>query len=362
MTAPDFEAPLPAQGLGLDPTGTLLSGQGEAGSTVEVRDAAGNLLGTIPVNADGTFEVALSPAQTNGEVLSVVLIDGSGNASPSATFTADDSTAPAAPAGLTITPGGSAIQGTGEAGATVEVKLADGTLVGTVVVPAGGSFTVPLSPAQLDGQALDVTLTDAAGNISQPSQILAPDITPPALPTDVAVSSDGTAVTGNAPGASSVTVSDGAGNVITVAVNPDGSFSVPLDTPQNNGQTVTVVVTDAAGNDSAPVSVTAPDTTNPEPATGLTVSPDGSTVGGTAEPGSTVEVRNPDDTVRGTVTAGPDGTFVIPVAPPLASGETVDVVVIDPAGNESPEIPLAGPTGTEVATLQPLPSAPTVSC
>ncbi|MHB0781490.1 BapA/Bap/LapF family large adhesin [Pseudomonas alloputida] len=350
VTAPDFEAPLPAQGLGLDPTGTLLSGQGEAGSTVEVRDAAGNLLGTIPVNADGTFEVALSPAQTNGEVLSVVLIDGGGNASPSATFTADDSTAPAAPAGLTITPGGSAIQGTGEAGATVEVKLADGTLVGTVVVPAGGSFTVPLSPAQLDGQALDVTLTDAAGNISQPSQILAPDITPPALPTDVAVSSDGTAVTGNAPGASSVTVSDGAGNVITVAVNPDGSFSVPLDTPQNNGQTVTVVVTDAAGNDSAPVSVTAPDTTNPEPATGLTVSPDGSTVGGTAEPGSTVEVRNPDDTVRGTVTAGPDGTFVIPVAPPLASGETVDVVVIDPAGNESPEIPLAGPTGTEVAT------------
>ncbi|ULL04898.1 BapA prefix-like domain-containing protein [Pseudomonas putida] len=350
VTAPDFEAPLPAQGLGLDPTGTLLSGQGEAGSTVEVRDAAGNLLGTIPVNADGTFEVALSPAQTNGEVLSVVLIDGGGNASPSATFTADDSTAPAAPAGLTITPGGSAIQGTGEAGATVEVKLADGTLVGTVVVPAGGSFTVPLSPAQLDGQALDVTLTDAAGNISQPSQILAPDITPPALPTDVAVSSDGTAVTGNAPGASSVTVSDGAGNVITVAVNPDGSFSVPLDTPQNNGQTVTVVVTDAAGNDSAPVSVTAPDTTNPEPATGLTVSPDGSTVGGTAEPGSTVEVRNPDDTVRGTVTAGPDGTFVIPVAPPLVSGETVDVVVIDPAGNESPEIPLAGPTGTEVAT------------
>ncbi|WP_330508943.1 Ig-like domain-containing protein [Pseudomonas putida] len=350
VTAPDFEAPLPAQGLGLDPTGTLLSGQGEAGSTVEVRNAAGDLLGTMPVNADGTFEVVLSPAQTNGEVLSVVLIDGGGNASPSATFTADDSTAPAAPADLTITPGGNAIQGTGEAGSTVEVKLADGTLVGTVVVPAGGSFTVPLSPAQLDGQALDVTLTDTAGNISQPSQILAPDITPPALPTDVAVSSDGTAVSGNAPGASSVTVSDGAGNVITVAVNPDGSFNVPLDTPQNNGQTVTVVVTDAAGNDSAPVSVTAPDTTNPEPATGLTVSPDGSTVGGTAEPGSTVEVRNPDDSVRGNVTVGPDGTFVIPVDPPLASGETVDVAVIDPAGNESPEVPLAGPTGAEVAT------------
>ncbi|CAI3794670.1 hypothetical protein DBADOPDK_01062 [Pseudomonas sp. MM223] len=201
VTAPDFEAPLPAQGLGLDPTGTLLSGQGEAGSTVEVRSATGDLLGTVQVAPDGTFEVPLNPAQTNGEVLSVIVIDGGGNASPSASFTADDNSAPTAPAGLTITPGGNAIQGTGEAGSTVEVRLTDGTLVGTIVVPAGGSFTVPLSPAQLDGQSLNVTLTDAAGNTSQPGQINAPDITPPALPTDVEVSGDGLVVTGNAPGA-----------------------------------------------------------------------------------------------------------------------------------------------------------------
>ncbi|QHB26138.1 surface adhesion protein [Pseudomonas monteilii] len=358
VTAPDLEAPLPAQGLGLDPTGTLLSGQGEADTTVEVRNAAGDLLGTIQVEPDGTFEVPLAPAQTNGEVLSVVLIDGDGNASPSASFTADDSSAPTAPGGLTITPGGNAIQGTGEAGSTVEVRLTDGTLVGTIVVPAGGSFTVPLSPAQLDGQSLNVTLTDTAGNVSLPGQINAPDITPPAVPTGVLVSPDGSTVTGNAPGANSVSVDDGNGNVVVVAVNPDGSFSVPLDTPLTNGQTVTVVVTDAAGNDSAPVSVNAPDTTDPDAATGLTVSPDGSTVGGSAEPGSTVEIRNQDGSgVRGTITVGPDGTFVVDVDPPLATGETVDVVVIDPAGNESSEVPLAGPTGTEVAT----PSALSIS-
>ncbi len=358
VTAPDLEAPLPAQGLGLDPTGTLLSGQGEAGTTVEVRNAAGDLLGTIQVEPDGTFEVPLAPAQTNGEVLSVVLIDGDGNASPSASFTADDSSAPTAPGSLTITPGGNAIQGTGETGSTVEVRLTDGTLVGTIVVPAGGSFTVPLSPAQLDGQSLNVTLTDTAGNVSLPGQINAPDITPPAVPTGVLVSPDGSTVTGNAPGANSVSVDDGNGNVVVVAVNPDGSFSVPLDTPLTNGQTVTVVVTDAAGNDSAPVSVNAPDTTDPDAATGLTVSPDGSTVGGSAEPGSTVEIRNQDGSgVRGTITVGPDGTFVVDVAPPLATGETVDVVVIDPAGNESSEVPLAGPTGTEVAT----PSALSIS-
>ncbi|WP_043200599.1 BapA/Bap/LapF family large adhesin [Pseudomonas putida] len=351
VTAPDFEAPLPAQGLGLDPTGTLLSGQGEPGSTVEVRNAAGDLLGTIPVGAGGTFEVTLTPAQTNGEVLSVVLIDGGGNASPSATFTADDNTAPTAPAGLTITPGGNAIQGTGEAGSTVEVRNAGGDLLGTVVVPAGGNFTVPLAPAQLDGQTLQVTLTDAAGNVSDNTPINAPDITPPALPTGVEVSEDGTTVSGNAPGAETVTVRDGAGVETTVPVNADGSFSVTLPTTQNNGETVTVIVTDPAGNSSAPITVTAPDNTDPEPATGVTVSPDGSTIGGTAEPGSTVVIRDPvtgDD--LGTTTAGPDGTFVIPVNPPLTSGDQVSVVVIDPAGNESDGVTLTGPTGTEVAT------------
>ncbi|MEN5140222.1 BapA/Bap/LapF family large adhesin [Pseudomonas juntendi] len=350
VTAPDLEAPLPAQGLGLNAEGTLLSGQGEAGSTVEVRNAAGDLLGTIEVNDDGTFDVPIAPAQTNGETLSVVLIDGGGNASPSASFTADDSTAPAAPAGLTITQGGNAIQGTGEAGSTVEVRNAAGDLLGSVVVPVGGNFTVPLAPAQLDGQALEVTLTDAAGNLSDATPITAPDITPPALPTDVAVSADGTAVTGTAPGASAVTVTDGAGNVVTAPVNPDGSFSVPLDTPQTNGETVTVVVTDAAGNDSAPVTTTAPDTTDPQPATDVTVSPDGGTVGGTAEPGSTVVVRDADGNPIGSGTTGPDGTFVVPVDPPLAAGDTGTVEVTDPAGNTSTEVPVAGPTGNEVAT------------
>ncbi len=210
---------------------------------------------------------------------------------------------------------------------------------------------MPLAPAQLDGQTLQVTLTDAAGNVSDNTPINAPDITPPALPTGVEVSEDGTTVSGNAPGAETVTVRDGAGVETTVPVNADGSFSVTLPTTQNNGETVTVIVTDPAGNSSAPITVTAPDNTDPEPATGVTVSPDGSTAGGTAEPGSTVVIRDPvtgDD--LGTTTAGPDGTFVIPVNPPLTSDDQVSVVVIDPAGNESDGVTLTGPTGTEVAT------------
>ena len=350
VTAPDLEAPVAAEGLGINGTGTALTGQAEPGSTVQVRNGAGDLLGSAQVEEDGSFSVPLAPAQTNGETVSVVVVDAGGNTSPSVAFTADDSTAPQAPGGLTISAGGDTVQGTGEAGSTVEVRNAAGVLLGSVVVPVGGSFTVAVSPAQLDGQALQVTLTDVAGNVSDSTPITAPDLTPPALPTGVVVSEDGSTVSGNAPGADTVTVRDGAGVETTVEVNPDGSFNVPLPTPQNNGESVTVIVTDPAGNSSAPVTVTAPDTTDPEAASGVTVSPDGSSVGGTAEPGSTVVIRNPDNSDRGTTTAGPDGTFVVPVDPPLAAGEEVSVVVIDPAGNESDGVTLTGPTGSEVAT------------
>ncbi|NIF28665.1 BapA prefix-like domain-containing protein [Pantoea sp. Tr-811] len=348
VIASDMEAPSPALILGLANGGTLLNGVGEIGTAVQVRNSAGQLLGNGVVDADGNFSVTLSPAQTNGQVLSVVLIDGAGNTSPSASFTAPDTTAPALPLGLQVSADGTLVHGTGEVGARVEVRNAAGDLLGSVVIPAGGSFSVPLLPAQLDGQTLQVTLIDAAGNASSDTPVSAPDITPPELPIGLAVSLDGSTVIGSAPGATSVTVTDPNGNVVTVAVNGDGSFSVPLGSPLTNGEILSVVVSDAAGNQTAPSTVTAPDTTPPLPAADVTVSPDGGTISGIAEPGTTVIVRD-GNTELGTGTAGPDGTFVIPVNPPLVTGDTVQVVVRDGGGNET-SINVDGPDGTEVAT------------
>ncbi|WDY57213.1 BapA/Bap/LapF family large adhesin [Pseudomonas sp. PSKL.D1] len=350
ITANDLEGPLPANSMELTANGTLLNGQGEPNATVIVRDTAGIILGVSVVNGDGTFTVSLNPAQTNGETISVVLIDVAGNASPSAPFTADDTSGPVAATGLQVSADGTTLQGTGEVGATVEVRTANGTLLGTVVIPAGGSFMVALTPPQLDGQVLDVTLTDTAGNLSTTAQATAPDITAPAQPTDLAVTPDGLALTGNAPGAASVSVTDPNGNVTTVAVNPDGSFSVPLAPALLNGETLTVVVTDAAGNSSAPSSVDALDTTRPLQAENLTVNADGTIVGGNAEPGSTVIVRDASNTIIGNATVRPDGTFTVDVSPALASGETATVVVRDPTGNLSDPVTVSGPDGTEVAT------------
>ncbi|AJA12749.1 hypothetical protein RPPX_05120 [Pseudomonas putida S12] len=65
--------------------GSQLSGRGEVGTTVQVRDAAGNILATGTVAADGTFSVTLFPAQANGEALDVRLVDAAGTG-----FTATD--------------------------------------------------------------------------------------------------------------------------------------------------------------------------------------------------------------------------------------------------------------------------------
>jgi hypothetical protein len=61
--------------------GVTLTGRGEPGATVQVRDAAGNLIGSGLVGADGSFSLTLSPAQANGEALDIRLVDAAGNSS-----------------------------------------------------------------------------------------------------------------------------------------------------------------------------------------------------------------------------------------------------------------------------------------
>ncbi|HEJ5239982.1 TPA: Ig-like domain repeat protein, partial [Pseudomonas aeruginosa] len=111
-----------------------------------------------------------------------------------------------------------------------------------------------------------------------------------------------------------------------------------------NGETVTVIVTDPAGNNSTPVTVEAPDTTAPAPATDVQVAPDGSSVTGKAEPGSTVGVdTDGDGQPDTTVVVGPGGSFEVPLNPPLTNGETVTVIVTDPAGNSSTPVTAEAP-------------------
>ncbi|HBK7259680.1 TPA: Ig-like domain-containing protein, partial [Vibrio cholerae] len=152
--------------------------------------------------------------------------------------------------------------------------------------------------------------------------------------------------TTDAPAGSTVTlvVTDANGNqqTLTATVQPDGSYSVDVTTPLAEGSyTVTATVNDPAGNTgtasdkgsvdvTAPViTVDAPDSTNDTTPTitGTTDAPAGSTV--------TLVVTDADGNEQTlTATVQPDGSYSVDVTTPLAEGSyTVTATVTDPAGN-----------------------------
>ncbi|WP_143479457.1 Ig-like domain-containing protein, partial [Pseudomonas fluorescens] len=346
-------APGAASGLAVNSAGTLLTGKGQAGTTVTVKDAAGNVLGTSTVGADGNFQVNLGTPQTNGETLQVTLKDALGQVSPPATVVAGDTTAPAAASELEVSPDGLTVSGKGEPNSTVTISDAAGNVIGTGKVGADGSFQIDLSTPQTNGETLQVTLTDAAGQVSPPATVVAADTTAPAAASELEVSPDGLTVSGKGEPNTAVTIKDTDGNVIgSGTVGGDGTFQVTLNTPQTNGETLSVALKDAAGNESPASPVVAGDTTAPSAPTDLALSTDGSTLSGKGEPNTAVTIKDTDGNVIGSGTVGSDGTFQVTLNTPQTNGETLSVALKDAAGNESPASPV-------VAGDTTAPSAPT---
>ncbi|MEH0834271.1 BapA/Bap/LapF family large adhesin, partial [Pectobacterium cacticida] len=317
--------------------GTAVSGNAEPGSTVTVTDANGTTLGSAVANADGSFSVPLTPPAANGEVLTVTATDAAGNISESINTTAPDITAPDAPHAY-ISEDGLTISGTAEAGSTVTVTLPDGSTLDATAAD-DGTWSRSLPETLNAGQQLTVTATDNAGNTSTSVTVTVPDTslpdtTPPDAP-EAAVSADGLTVSGDAEPDSNITITLPDGTRMETSADAFGRYTVELPAALLNGESLTVTATDAAGNVSAPTTVTAPDTTAPNAPTDLAVAGDGTAVSGNAEPGSTVTVTDANGTTLGSAAANADGSFTISLTPALLNGESITATATDAAGNVS---------------------------
>ncbi|WP_413616117.1 Ig-like domain-containing protein [Halomonas cupida] len=350
-TAPDAPA-----NVAVSDDGTTVSGDGEPGATVTVTDPDGVVIGEGTVDDDGQFVVELDEPQTDGEALDVTQTDAAGNESEPTNVVAPDTTTPDAPANVAVSDDGTTVSGDGEPGATVTVTDPDGVVIGEGTVDDDGQFVVELDEPQTDGEALDVTQTDAAGNESEPTNVVAPDTTAPDAPANVVVSDDGTTVSGDGEPGATVTITDPDGVVIGEGtVDDNGQFVVELDEPQTDGEALDVTQTDAAGNESEPTNVVAPDTTAPDAPANVVVSDDGTTVSGDGEPGATVTVTDPDGVVIGEGTVEDNGQFVVELDEPQTDGEALDVTQTDAAGNESEPTNVVAPDTTAPdVTLDPL--------
>ncbi|WP_170253031.1 retention module-containing protein, partial [Vogesella mureinivorans] len=250
----------------------LLTGTGEAGATVVISNAAGQVIATTVVASNGTWSVESTVALPDGSTgLTAVATDTSGNTASSAATAVIDTTTT-----VTIENVGPTrdttplLSGTGEAGATIVVSDKDGNVIGTATVGTDGRWSVESSrPLPEGGSNLTVTATDPLGNTASNTGTAQIDTTAPLAPVVVITedsNNDGVIANGELVGKVDVSITlpagTNAGDVLTINSGTTtqtitltasdistGTVAITLDPPVEGSQlTVTATLTDPAGN------------------------------------------------------------------------------------------------------------------
>lgn len=246
-----------------------------------------------------------------------------------------DTTAPAAPVVDKVTDSATKVTGTAEVGAKVEVKNGV-NVIGFATAGTDGKYTVTIK-AQAEGTVLAVTSTDAAGNVSDVSNVTVTDGTAPVAPVVHEVTDKANTVTGTTEAGATVEVK---ANGVTLNSAPviaaeDGSFTVGIPV-QAAGTELVVIATDAALNKSE-TKVTVIDVTDPANAPVLDPINNTSRVlsGSNAEPGSKVVIATSYG-LKITLTADSAGKFSTSLFQSFREGTVLYVFCIDAARNLSP--------------------------
>jgi hypothetical protein len=235
----------------LSDDGSLVTGKAEANAKITVYDAAGKVLGTVTANKDGIFSLKLTPPLTSEAGGKVVAEDAAGNKSePSKIIAGKDTFAPDAPL-VEVNKEGTTVEGKTEANAKVQIKDADGKVIGTGTANAQGEFQITLSPALKDAQKATIVVEDAAGNTSKPLEI-SPNYDSIAPDKPVAqINADGTTVTGTAEANAKIEVKDLSGKVIgSGTAGADGKFTISISPALTDNKHASVSAIDSAGNKS----------------------------------------------------------------------------------------------------------------
>ncbi|UAN24255.1 Ig-like domain-containing protein [Enterobacter sp. JBIWA003] len=375
--AGDKQGVLTANAITDDNTPTF-SGTGQPGATIQIKDSSGSTIASAMVSKEGTWTVKL-PTQTDGEhTWSVVQIDGS-KTTDAGNITVTVSTAEAAIT-LATTAGDNVLNASEQsAGFTLSgasKNLAQGTeLTVTLngktygaVVGADGTWSVnvPAADAQALGDGtwtVNVSGKDAAGNTVSGSQTIGVDTVAPTLSVDtLAQDNIINAAEHSQPLTLTGKTNAEAGQIVTVTLNgknynatvgSDGTWSVTLaandvQALSEGNHTLTVNVSDKAGNGSSVTADFAVDTTAPvvtiDTVAGddiLNISEQGQAqiISGQANgaaAGDVVTVTVGGQSFTGVVLADGSWSVGVPASVLGALGEgnhTISVSVTDAAGN-----------------------------
>jgi len=331
--------------------GDGLSGTGEAGSTVIVKDSQGNQTET-KVGEDGKWSIEPNPLN-EGEQGTIEAVDPAGNSSGQSPVTGGDQTVPQATLDTLVTndttPG---LSGTvNDPSARIEVSINGSTY--QAINNGDGSWSLADNIISVLPEGLinvTVTATDAAGNRSAVTGSIRIDTTAPAVPLLDAVNATDP-ISGTAEAGARIVVTYPNGTTASTVADPAGNWSVANPGNLSDGQQISVVASDAAGNSSAPASATVEaDITAPSLEFIVIINTDGSaTLSGTTEPGATLIVQGPNG-VAVPVTVTPDGSISGSIAAPALAGNYT-ATATDINGN------IAIDTATATDNIAPIPGS-----
>lgn len=334
---PNLAVATPTDGTLTQNPSVIVSGTTDPGAAVTVDGAS------VSVGADGSFSRSFTLAD-GAHTFTVVARNAAGLTQTETRTVTIDTSAPAltvsTPSSGTLT-NNPAVQvgGTAEAGATVHVNGVN------AAVSSAGEFSVSI-PLQEGLNTITVTATDQVGNSASTTVEVTLDTHAPAL----ALFSPSTGLTSHASVVVAGTTEPGATLTVdgtAASVDSGGAFSTTV-TLSDGPHVISVVATDASGNEATvlvqvTVDTTAPTITIGSPSAGDSVSSAAVTVTGTTDPGATVVVNGY------AVSAGSSGSFSVQL--PLSPGaNTITATATDLAGNSAS-------TSVTVTYVDPLPAA-----
>ena len=369
-TAPD--APTVGSVTGNSTNGYTVTGTAEPNSTITIKDNNGDTVGTGTTDGSGNYTVTLPGSVGPNAPLTITATDSSGNVSdPTSATTPADPTLVAPTGNLTAI---TSAVGAADAMATLPASLKDSTGAdipvtsvitnssGTAVTNgnlSAGTYTVTYTAAGYE----DVTQTLI---VSDPADTTAPDA--PTVGSVTGNSTNGYTVTGTAEPNSTITIKDNNGDTIgTGTTDESGNYTVTLPGSVGPNTPLNVTATDSSGNVSDPTSAITPadpDTTAPDaPVVGSVTgnSTNGYTVTGTAEPNSTITIKDNNGDTVGTGTTDGSGNYTVTLPGSVGPNAPLTITATDGSGNVSdptsattpadPVSPvLVAPTGNLTAT------------
>ncbi|ENX61893.1 hypothetical protein F885_01405 [Acinetobacter higginsii] len=339
----------------LNADGTIVTGKAEANAKVSIYDADGKLLGTVIANKEGLYSIKVSPVLTSDKGGTVVAEDAAGNKSTPSKVIAGKDTLPPDQPFVDVNKEGSSIQGRAEANSKVQIKDADGKIIGSGVTDAQGKFQITLSPALATDKKATIIVEDAAGNQSKPLEITAGKDTIAPDKAVAEINAAGDSVVGTAEANSKIEIRSADGKTLygSGTVGADGKFSITLSSALTDKNVGKVYIIDAAGNRSEASDVVGTkDTIAPNKPILQTVMDDVGAVKGAIAAGGDTDDSKPtlagvgeakavltiydNGQPIGTVTVGDNGRWSFEVKQDLSVGaHKITLTLTDAAGNIS---------------------------